>query len=224
MKLVVNSFFVIGVIVFAHFASSLQIQSLECARSLPTQSYREKSTRLFGGFEERGLRLRGGSETGTEQANEATSGYADPASYQQASQTTYNTATYETSQASGWPTAQSATYAEPTYQPAYQAPAAPSHSFVPPAAPSAYQAQPQYVPSAPAAYAAPIGYAPAPPKAVWDQSSLSFTRRFIDLFGWENISPIFYLVLGLSVSTIRAILANGGDDDEFQLMTDPSPR
>ena len=172
------------------------------------------------------MRLRGGSEAGSDQANPAASGYADPSSFQAVPQEEYSAAPYDASQGSGWPTAQSETYAEPAYQPTYQAApaAAPSPSFVPPPAPSSYQAQAQYAPSDPATYAAPAGYAPAAPKAAWDQSSLSFTRRFIDLFGWENLSPMFYLVLGISVATVRAIFANGGEDDEFQLMADPSIR
>ena len=169
------------------------------------------------------MRLRGGSEQGQEQANAETAGYAAQESYQQPSQNEYSANPYEPSQAASaaWPEEPASTNAQPTYQ----APPVPqAQQYVPPPVPSAYQAQ-AYVPSAPASYAAPAtGYAPAPPKAKWDQSSLSFTRRFIDLFGWENISPIFYLVLGLSVASVRAILANGGEDDEFQLLTDPSIR
>ena len=183
----------------------------------------------------RHLSLRGGSDTGAEQANAAAEGYADQTAYQPPAQAEYTSTAYEASQGSGWPAAPAATYDQPTYQPTYQAAAAPQ-PFVPPAAPTSYQAQPQtYAPSAPAsysayapsepAYSAPAaGYIPPPPKAAWDQSSLSFTRRFIDVFGWENISPIFYFVLGLSISFVRATLANGGEDDEFQVMVDSPPR
>ena len=171
------------------------------------------------------LRLRGGSEPGQEPANAETTEYATQESYHQPAQTEYAVNPYESSQAAAaaaaWPAEPASTYSQPTYQ----APPVPqAQQYVPPPVPSAYQTQ-AYVPSAPASYAAPAtGYAPAPAKANWDHSSLSFTRRFIDLFGWENISPIFYLVLGLSVATIRAIMANGGEDDEFQLLTDPSIR
>ena len=98
-------------------------------------------------------------------------------------------------------------------EPAADIPPAPqSHAGIPPAP---QMAPPKAPPPPPApAYQAPPPPAPAPDSVAWDQSSVSTFRRYIDMFGWENISPVLYLAAGLGYASIQAWWHDGGDDDD----------
>ncbi|KAJ1487658.1 hypothetical protein T484DRAFT_1940931 [Baffinella frigidus] len=98
-------------------------------------------------------------------------------------------------------------------------PPAPSYAAIPPAPQMAPPKAPP-PPPAPTYHApppAPTFQAPPAPAAdavAWDQSSVSTFRRYVDMFGWENVAPVGYLIMGLGLASVKAWWHSRGDDDD----------
>ncbi|KAJ1469636.1 hypothetical protein T484DRAFT_1851027 [Baffinella frigidus] len=100
-------------------------------------------------------------------------------------------------------------------EPAADIPPAPlSNAYIPPAPQMAPPKAPPPPPPATTFQAPPSPVPPAPDAVAWDQSSVSGFRRYMDVFGWDNVSPVVYLLVGLGFASLKAIWHNRGGDDE----------
>ncbi|EKX44943.1 hypothetical protein GUITHDRAFT_152807, partial [Guillardia theta CCMP2712] len=84
-------------------------------------------------------------------------------------------------------------------------PKAPVPSFSPPVAAPSFSAPPAPAP------------APTQSSVSWDETSVSGFRRFIDMFGWQNISPFLYFAMGAFWASIMAIWHNTTPDEDLDM-------
>mmetsp|Transcript_7750 Transcript_7750/g.18874 ORF Transcript_7750/g.18874 Transcript_7750/m.18874 type:complete len:201 (-) Transcript_7750:126-728(-) len=104
----------------------------------------------------------------------------------------------------------------PPAEPFSSAPPAAAPKFVPPPSafpPPSQKSPPKFVPPA----AAPGAAAAAPSAVQWDQNSNSLAKRFVNLFGWDNISPILCFAVGVALAWVKAVWHGSGEDDAMDL-------